>query len=241
MGSLFISDLHLNEKKPFITSCFLHFLRKQATQAEELYILGDFFDYWIGDDDHNILYEGIGKELKKLQNKGIPCHFIHGNHDFLLSKNFAKKSGITLLPPEKVLTLHGRNILILHGDTLCIDDVSYQRYRKRVYNRWFQHLFLSLPLSTRYRIAEKIRKKSQSSIQVKPEYIRDVNQQIVIEKFQKYQVDWMIHGHTHRPNIHKININGKILHRAVLGAWYQNGSVIKITPKTIELLYFPFY
>ncbi|MDR5609925.1 MULTISPECIES: UDP-2,3-diacylglucosamine diphosphatase [unclassified Arsenophonus] len=241
MAILFIADLHLSEKEPAITAGFLHFLRGQASQAKALYILGDFFDYWIGDDDPSLLHEAIAQELKELQSKGVPCYFIHGNRDFLLGKKFAKESGMILLPAEKVLTLHGHNILILHGDTLCTDDISYQRYRKRVYNRWLQRLFLALPLSTRHRIAERMRKNSQSATRLKPEYITDVNEQTVIEKFRKYQVDWMIHGHTHRPAIHEINVNGKILHRAVLGAWDQNGSVIKITPKTIELLHFPFY
>ncbi|MGP1959018.1 MAG: UDP-2,3-diacylglucosamine diphosphatase [Arsenophonus sp. NC-CH8-MAG3] len=241
MAILFISDLHLSEKNPSITVSFLRFLREQASQAKALYILGDFFDYWIGDDDPSLLLELIVQELKKLKSKGVSCYFIHGNRDFLLGKKFAKESGMILLPAEKTLTLHGHNILILHGDTLCTDDISYQRYRKRVYNRWLQKLFLALPLSTRHRIAERIRKNSQSAIRRKPEFITDVNKQTVIEKFRKYQVDWMIHGHTHRPATHEINVNGKILYRAVLGAWDQNGSIIKITPKTIELFYFPFY
>lgn len=241
MAILFIADLHLSEKKPAITAGFLNFLRKQASQAKALYILGDFFDYWIGDDDPILLHEAIAQELKYLQNKGIHCYFIHGNRDFLLGKKFAKESGMTLLPAEKVLTLYGYRILILHGDTLCTDDVSYQRYRKRVYKRWLQRLFLALFLSTRRYIAKKIRKDSQFAIRLKPECITDVNGKTVIEKFEKYQVDWMIHGHTHRPAIHKINVNGKTLHRVVLGAWDQNGSVIKVTPKTIELLDFLFY
>ncbi|MGP1924650.1 MAG: UDP-2,3-diacylglucosamine diphosphatase [Arsenophonus sp. NEOnobi-MAG3] len=241
MTILFIADLHLSEKEPAITASFLHFLREQASQAKALYILGDFFDYWIGDDDPSLLVEVIAQKLKQLETKGIPCYFIHGNRDFLLGKKFAKESGMTLLPAEKVLTLHGHNILILHGDTLCTDDISYQRYRKQVYNRYLQKLFLALPLSTRHRIAEKIRKNSQSATQLKQEFITDINEQTVIKKFQKYQVDWMIHGHTHRSATHEININGKILYRGVLGAWDQSGSLIKITPKTIELLHFPFY
>ncbi|MGP1959789.1 MAG: UDP-2,3-diacylglucosamine diphosphatase [Arsenophonus sp. NC-TX2-MAG3] len=241
MAILFISDLHLSEKEPSTTVSFLHFLREQASQAKALYILGDFFDYWIGDDNPSLLLKLIVQELKKLKSKGVSCYFIHGNRDFLLGKKFAKESGMILLPAEKALTLYGYNILILHGDTLCTDDISYQRYRKRVYNRWLQKLFLALPLSTRHRIAEKIRKNSQSATQLKPEFITDVNKQTVIEKFRKHQVDWIIHGHTHRPATHEINVNGKILYRAVLGAWDQNGSMIKITPKTIELFYFPFY
>ncbi|AMA64942.1 UDP-2,3-diacylglucosamine hydrolase [Candidatus Arsenophonus lipoptenae] len=236
---LFIADVHLNKKKPDVIHGFLRFLREQAIKADSLYILGDFFDYWIGDDDSNLLYLLIAKELKKLKFKGIFCYFIPGNHDFLLNKKFANNSGMLLLPTEQVLTLYSYNILILHGDVLCTDDVSYQRYRKRVYNHWLQQLFLALPLSIRYFILKKIREKSQYNNSIKSLNITDVNKQTVIETFTKYQVDWIIHGHTHRPAIHKININGKILHRAVLGAWHKNGSVIKITSKSIEL--FDFY
>ncbi|MDT9587387.1 MAG: UDP-2,3-diacylglucosamine diphosphatase [Candidatus Arsenophonus melophagi] len=239
MVILFIADLHLSEQEPAITVSFLHFLREQASKAKALYILGDFFDYWIGDDNPSLLYKSIAKELQELRSKGVTCYFIHGNRDFLLGKKFAKASGMTLLPTEKVLTLHGHHILILHGDTLCTNDVSFQRYRKKVHNPLLQRLFLALPLSTRHSIAKRMRKNSQAAIQLKPAYITDVNKQTVIEKFQKYQVDWMIHGHTHKPAIHDIHVNGKILHRAVLGAWDKNIAVIKITPTTIELLHIP--
>ncbi|MGP1945236.1 MAG: UDP-2,3-diacylglucosamine diphosphatase [Arsenophonus sp. ET-KM2-MAG3] len=241
MAILFIADLHLNEKEPIITIGFLHFLSEQASHAKALYILGDFFDYWIGDDYQNSLHKTIAKKLKELQNKGVLCYFIHGNRDFLINKKFAKESGLTLLSEEKVLTLHGYTILILHGDTLCTDNISYQRYRKRVCNRYLQKLFLLLPLSIRYFILKKIRKNSQSRAQFNLKYFRDVNKQTVINKFRKYQVDLMIHGHTHQSAIHKINIDTRILYRVVLGDWHQNGSVIKITPQTIELIHFPFY
>ncbi|WMY96552.1 MAG: UDP-2,3-diacylglucosamine diphosphatase [Arsenophonus sp.] len=238
MGILFIADLHLQEKKSDITIGFLRFLKNQATQAQALYILGDFFHYWIGDDDPNILHKAIAYELKKLYEKGVLCYFIHGNRDFLLGKTFAKKSRMILLPKEKVIKLYGHQILILHGDILCTNDISYQRYRKRIRNRCLQKIFLDLPLSIRHFLAKKIRKNSQSVSLLKQKYITDVNEKTVIEKFKKYKVDWIIHGHTHRPGIHKIIINGKILHRGVLGEWQKNGSAIKITNKTIELINF---
>ncbi|WP_348666542.1 UDP-2,3-diacylglucosamine diphosphatase [Arsenophonus symbiont of Ornithomya chloropus] len=241
MEILFIADLHLHEKKTNITIGFLRFLKNQAIQAQALYILGDFFHYWIGDDDPNILHKAIAHELKKLYKMGIRCYFIHGNRDFLLGKRFAKKSGMILLPKEKVIQLYGHQILILHGDLLCTDDISYQRYRKRVCKRWLQKLFLDLPLSIRHFLAKKIRKNSQSLSLLKQKHITDVNEKTVIEKFKKYQVDWIIHGHTHQPAIHKLKINGKILHRGVLGAWQKNGSAIRITNKTIELINFALY
>ncbi|MFP3014456.1 MAG: UDP-2,3-diacylglucosamine diphosphatase [Arsenophonus sp.] len=240
MSILFIADLHLSEKDPTITARFLHFLREQASQAKALYILGDFFDYWIGDDDCNILYKYIAKELKKLQSKGVVCYFIHGNRDFLVGKKFAQESGIILLSSEKKLTIHGHDILILHGDTLCTDDITYQIYRKRVHHQWLQRLFLSLPLSIRHFIVKKISKKSHSYSKLFSKCTIDVNTQTVIEKFQKYKVDWMIHGHTHRSFVYEINLNGKILHRAVLGSWHKKGSVIKITHNNIELINFFF-
>ncbi|MCC8381717.1 UDP-2,3-diacylglucosamine diphosphatase [Xenorhabdus sp. PB30.3] len=240
MSTLFIADLHLSEQEPAITAGFLRFLREDAIHAESLYILGDFFDYWIGDDDPNPLHAEIAQALNSLKQKGVSCYFIHGNRDFLLSSRFAKESGLILLPQEKVLELYGKRILILHGDTLCTDDTGYQQYRKRVHTPWIQRLFLLLPLFIRLKIAARMRAGSQYANSQKSESIMDVNQQTVIEHFNKYQVDWMIHGHTHRPDIHDIPIGDKILHRGVLGAWHHQGSMFKVTETSIELVSFPF-
>ncbi|MDC9623930.1 UDP-2,3-diacylglucosamine diphosphatase [Xenorhabdus sp. XENO-7] len=240
MCTLFIADLHLSEQEPAITAGFLRFLREEATSAESLYILGDFFDYWIGDDDPNSLHNEIAQALNELKQKGIPCYFIHGNRDFLLGSRFARESGLILLPQEKVLELYGKRILILHGDTLCTDDTGYQQYRKRVHTPWVQRLFLLLPLFIRLKIAAKMRAGSQYANSQKSESIMDVNQQAVIEHFEKYQVDWMIHGHTHRPAIHDIQVADKIVHRGVLGAWHHQGSMFKVTETSIELMFFPF-
>ncbi|PHM27846.1 UDP-2,3-diacylglucosamine diphosphatase [Xenorhabdus budapestensis] len=240
MSTLFIADLHLSAQEPAITAGFLRFLREDAIHAESLYILGDFFDYWIGDDDPNSLHTEIAQALNALRQKGVSCYFLHGNRDFLLSSRFAKESGLILLPQEKVLELYGKRILILHGDTLCTDDAGYQQYRKRVHTPWIQRLFLLLPLFIRLKIAAKMRAGSQYANRQKSESIMDVNQQAVIEHFNKYQVDWMIHGHTHRPAIHDIQINDKTMHRGVLGAWHNQGSMFKVTEASIELIFFPF-
>ncbi|PHM40098.1 UDP-2,3 diacylglucosamine hydrolase [Xenorhabdus mauleonii] len=240
MSTLFIADLHLSQQEPAITAGFLRFLREDAIHAESLYILGDFFDYWIGDDDPNPLHAQIAQALYKLKQKGVSCYFIHGNRDFLLGSRFAKNSGLILLPQEKVLQLYGKRILILHGDTLCTDDISYQQYRKKVHTPWIQRLFLLFPLFIRLKIAAKMRANSQYANRQKSESIMDVNQQTVIENFARHRVDWIIHGHTHRPAIHDIQLGDKTVHRGVLGAWHDKGSMFKVTENAIELISFPF-
>lgn len=241
MRTLFIADLHLSEQEPAITAGFLRFLQREAYQADALYILGDFFEYWIGDDDPQPLHREIASALHDLTNSGVPCYFIHGNRDFLIGKRFAQECGMTLLPQEKRLSLYGHPILIMHGDTLCTDDVDYQRYRRKVNNPFIQKLFSWLPLRTRLNIAAKMRDRSQMTNDGKSEAIMDVNQQAVIEALERNQAEWLIHGHTHRPAIHNVDMpNGKQAKRAVLGAWHYQGSMISVAPEGIELIEFPF-
>lgn len=165
---------------------------------------------------------------------------MHGNRDFLIGKRFAKQSGITLLPTETVLDLYGQKILIQHGDTLCTDDRHYQQFRRRVHNPFIQRLFLLLPLSLRMKIAAKMRATSQHENQKKSQQIMDVNHDAVLERLRHYQVETMIHGHTHRPAIHQVDLGESSGRRAVLGAWHEEGSMIKVTPQNIELISFPF-
>ncbi|WP_279205057.1 UDP-2,3-diacylglucosamine diphosphatase [Obesumbacterium proteus] len=241
MRTLFIADLHLSEQEPAITAGFLRFLQRDAYQADALYILGDFFEYWIGDDDPQPLHREIAAALRDLTASGVPCYFIHGNRDFLIGKRFAQECGMTLLPQETLLMLYGHRILIMHGDTLCIDDEDYQRYRRKVHNPLIQTLFLWLPLRTRLNIAAKMRDRSQMTNGDKSDAIMDVNQHAVIEALERNQAEWLIHGHTHRPAIHDISMpNGKLAKRAVLGAWHYQGSMISVTPAGIELIEFPF-
>ena len=235
--TLFIADLHLCTEEPAITAGFLHFLRREAQQADALYILGDLFEAWIGDDDPNPLHAEVAHALRQL---AIPCYFIHGNRDFLLGKRFAKASGMTLLPEEQVLDLYGRRVLIMHGDTLCTDDQGYLRFRAKVQQRWLQTLFLALPLFVRQRIALKMRAGSRQANSSKSQEIMDVNQQAVVAAMSRHQVQWLIHGHTHRPAVHPLLIQDQAAERLVLGAWHEEGSMIKVSADEISLISFPF-
>lgn len=240
MATLFIADLHLQTEEPAITAGFLRFLRTQASAADALYILGDLFEAWIGDDDPTPLHHEVAAALRALTESGVPCYFIHGNRDFLLGKRFARESGMQLLPEEKVLNLYGRNVLIMHGDTLCTDDAGYQAFRAKVHQPWLQTLFLALPLFIRRRIAARMRAGSKAANSSKSVDIMDVNPQAVIDAMEKQHVQYLIHGHTHRPAVHALTVNGMPAQRVVLGAWHSEGSMVKVTPEGIELSYFPF-
>jgi len=240
VATLFIADLHLQTEEPAITAGFLRFLAGEARGADALYILGDLFEAWIGDDDPQPLHAEIAAALNQLHQQGVPCFFIHGNRDFLLGRRFARDSLMTLLPEKKVLELYGRRVLILHGDTLCTDDVAYQNFRKKVHNPLIQKLFLMLPLKWRLAIAARMRANSKASNQGKSLDIMDVNPQAVISEMQTSGVEWMIHGHTHRPAIHEVALQNKTGHRVVLGAWHEEGSMVKGTADNVELISFPF-
>ena len=240
MATLFIADLHLQTEEPAITAGFLRFLQGEARHAEALYILGDLFEAWIGDDDPNPLHREMAAAIKALVDSGVPCFFIHGNRDFLLGKRYARECGMTLLAEETVLDLYGRKILIMHGDTLCTDDTGYLAFRAKVHTPWIQTLFLALPLFIRSRIAAKMRAGSKAANSSKSMTIMDVNPQAVVSMMEKHQVQWLIHGHTHRPDVHNLTVNGEPAHRVVLGAWHTEGSMVKVTPEGVELLAFPF-
>jgi len=240
VATLFIADLHLQTEEPAITAGFLRFLQGEARHADALYILGDLFEAWIGDDDPNPLHREIAIAIKALVDSGVPCFFVHGNRDFLLGKRYARDCGMTLLAEETVLDLYGRNILIMHGDTLCTDDIGYLAFRAKVHTPWIQTLFLALPLFIRSRIAAKMRAGSKAANSSKSMTIMDVNPQAVASVMAKHQVQWLIHGHTHRPYMHDLTVNDKPAHRVVLGAWHTEGSMIKVTPDGVELIAFPF-
>ena len=240
MTTLFIADLHLCTEEPAITAGFLRFLAGEARQADALYILGDLFEAWIGDDDPNPLHHEMATAIKAVVESGVPCFFIHGNRDFLIGKRFARESGMTLLPQENVLDLYGRRVLIMHGDTLCTDDAGYQAFRAKVHQPWLQTLFLALPLFIRKRVAARMRANSKAANSSKSLEIMDVNKHTVVAEMEKHHVQWLIHGHTHRPDVHALTVNGDPAFRVVLGAWHSEGSMVKVTPDDVELIAFPF-
>ena len=240
MATLFIADLHLQTEEPAITAGFLRFLQGEARQADALYILGDLFEAWIGDDDPNPLHQQIASAIKAVVDAGVPCYFIHGNRDFLVGQRFARQSGMLLLAEEERLDLYGREVLIMHGDTLCTDDPGYLAFRAKVHTPWIQRLFLALPLLIRRRIAARMRADSKAANSSKSMDIMDVNPQAVVDVMERHHVQWLIHGHTHRPAVHELQANGQPAWRVVLGAWHSEGSMVKVTPDDVKLIHFPF-
>ncbi len=216
--TLFIADLHLDEKQPHITHLFLRFLEAQTAHADALYILGDLFEVWVGDDENTPLQNKIKLVLKSVSQQ-LPIYFIHGNRDFLLGQRYAQQSGMQLLPESIVINLYGKSVLIMHGDTLCTRDIRYQKFRNKVRKPLYQKLFLQLPLRARQQIAAKIRQKSKMNTQQTDLSIMDVTPSEVNQQMKLAEVDLFIHGHTHRPAIHDID-TGK---RIVLPAWHQVG------------------
>lgn len=229
----FIADLHLSENQPHLTQLFVDFMQHQAPQGEALYILGDLFDFWIGDDEQSPLITLVKQQIKQLIEKQIPCYFVHGNRDFLVGKQFAQDCGLILLPTYHLIDLYGEKVLICHGDTLCTDDVAYQQFRRKVHQPWRQQLFLCLPLKVRLFIAEKIRAKSKTDKKSKSYEIMDVNPSFVLQKLAEFEVKTMIHGHTHRKHFHQIPPHFK---RIVLGDWNQTASILEVSESGYDFL-----
>jgi UDP-2,3-diacylglucosamine hydrolase len=216
---LFISDLHLSLEKPEITRRFLDFLANRATKAQAVYILGDLFDAWIGDDDFTPPNNKIRTQLKQLTDSGTQVFLQQGNRDFLLSTRFAQDTGITLLPDYTVIDLYGTPTLLTHGDLLCTDDIAYQAFRVKSRTPEWQQNVLTKPLLLRLLAARWYRLRSYFHKRKKSQDIMDVNQDTVINIMQQYDTLRLIHGHTHRPAIHDFEINGKTAQRFVLAAW----------------------
>ncbi len=223
--TLFISDLHLDEERPKILSLFLTFLAQRAPQAERLFILGDLFETWIGDDDDTPVYQVIKDGLKQLSTQ-IPVFIMQGNRDFLLGETFAQETGCSLLPETHLIDLYGIPTLLMHGDTLCTEDTAYLQLRQILRNPLWQQDFLSKSLEQRRFLARQLRAQSQAATQEKSTAIMDANPQAVLTAFQTHDVQYLIHGHTHRPNIHALEIQGKNCKRLVLGDWYTQGSLL---------------
>lgn len=222
--TLFISDLHISLEKTEITRRFLNFLQERARQANALYILGDLFDAWIGDDDNTPPNKTIKKALKSLADSGTEIFLLQGNRDFLLGQGFADETGITLLDEYAVIELDGKRVLLTHGDLLCTDDLPYQTFRIKSHSPEWQQNVLSKPLWLRLLAARWYRLRSYFHKRKKTRDIMDVNPQTVIETMRHYQCDTLIHGHTHRPATHDLSIDGHLAQRIVLADWKKDGA-----------------
>jgi len=237
VSTLFISDLHLTGKRPAVTELFLDFLQHEASNAEALYILGDFFEYWIGDEAiHRPDHEPIIRALKQLRATGTPIYVMRGNRDFLMDNDFENASGCDLIADPCVVNLYGRKTLLTHGDYLCTDDVAYQEFREMVRQRSWQKEFLKKSVEERDAIAQKYRSVSKEISATKEPDIMDINQQTLQQEMQKYGVDLVIHGHTHRPGVHQFRLNGVDAKRIVLGDWFDHGSMLVVDKDSMNLL-----
>lgn len=235
--SIFISDLHLCESRPEIIDAFTYFLDNTVAQADELYILGDLFEYWAGDD---AIASGAHAKsiqaLKKLSQQDVKVFLIHGNRDFLLGRVFSQETNIQILQDPSLISLYGNPILISHGDALCTDDLAYQAFRAEVRTDSWKAQFLSQPLADRIAYIESVRKKSELEKSVKPMDIMDVNPLAVSQLLKEYHYPpTFIHGHTHRPKHHQHSVDGHACERWVLGDWYDQGSYLKLDEQGFQM------
>lgn len=225
--TLFISDLHLSPDTPEATATLLRFLRDTAPASDALYVLGDLFEYWIGDDGlEQPLARGIAGAFRRLADRGVPVYFMHGNRDFLIGQRFASDSGMQILEDPTLVNLYGRPTLLMHGDSLCSEDVEYQGFRAMVRDPAWQLAFLARPLAERSRMAQDVRGKSEQAKQAKDMAIMDVAPQTVQDTLRRHGYPQLIHGHTHRPARHEHVVDGHACGRWVLADWYDHGSFL---------------
>jgi len=229
MTTLFISDLHLSTSSPELTSNFLRFMTEQVVSAEALYILGDFFEAWVGDDNNELFVTDIVNVLKKCSMK-TKIYIMNGNRDFLLGNAFAKKCGATLLQDPTVIDLYGTQTLLTHGDLLCTEDKAYQYWRRIVHYRWLQNLFLMLPLPGRLKIAERLRVRSKKYVKSLNATSMDVVVKSLLAMMRHYNVDQLIHGHTHQPAIHYLQLDNKPAWHYVLSDWHNTATALVCKP-----------
>jgi UDP-2,3-diacylglucosamine hydrolase len=237
MTTKFIADLHLRSEQPDTVALFVDFLSEQARAPDlrALYILGDLFEAWIGDDFVPPGMQPAINALAQLTNSGIDTYLMHGNRDFLIGEAFAAETGCQLLPEFHVMDLYGTPTLLMHGDLLCTDDVDYMNFRRLVRNPQWQREFSAKTVAERIAIAQAARQESQQKTQHLDSEILDVNQDTVTQTMIKWQVPQLIHGHTHRPAIHELTVNGAPAKRIVLGDWYEHGSVLVCNQQGCEL------
>lgn len=233
--TILISDLHLHRDRPEATDCLLELLAGQAADADALYILGDLFEVWVGDDDPEPEYRRAAEGLATYTARGIPTYFMHGNRDFLVGADFARATGVQILSDPEVVDLYGTRTLLSHGDRYCVEDSAYQEFRAQVRDPAWQANFLAQPLEARMAYAEDARRKSMAANDGKSEAIMDVTLDAVIEDMRASGVNHLIHGHTHRPDIHHHLDRGEEFTRIVLGDWFEQGSVLRVYPGGYDL------
>ena len=227
--TLFISDLHLADERPEINTLFFRFVNEIAVGAKSLYILGDLFEYWVGDDQLDVdpLARAVADSLRKLTTRGIHVFFMHGNRDFLIGERFAQETGLTILPDPTLIELDGERVLLMHGDTLCTDDVEYQKFRALARSDKWQRETLAKPYAERNALAHSIRAQSDSAKAIKTEEIMDVAPETVTQVFKAHAYPLMIHGHTHRPATHQHIVDGHTCARWVLADWHGRGEYLR--------------
>jgi UDP-2,3-diacylglucosamine hydrolase len=239
MARLFVSDVHLDASAPQATEQFLEFLATRAAAAEALYILGDLFEAWVGDDDQDEQKERVCAGLRSLARGGVACFALHGNRDFLLGAGFSARSGCRLLADPVVAEFDGERVLLTHGDALCTDDHAYQELRSLVRTRAWQRRFLALPRAHRELLADEARAGSRRHTAHTVPYIMDVNPAAVAAALRAARVHRVVHGHTHRPGVHDFELDGSAAQRIVLGAWYEQGSYLSYEDGRYELRALP--
>ncbi len=227
MKTLFISDLHLEADRPEIGKQFLAFLEGEARDADTLYILGDLFEFWVGDDDPNEHYAAMKSAMRALVDSGVPVFFMHGNRDFMIGVDFARETGVQILADPHPVELHGTSVLLSHGDAMCTDDVEYQQIRAMTRNPEWQAMMLTKSLAERLAFAAHARTESQSKNESSNGGIVDVNQDEVVKMIAEHGVEVLLHGHTHRPAVHDVDLGDRKAKRIVLGDWYEQGSVLR--------------
>lgn len=238
--SLFISDLHLDPGRPEGIQLFDDFIRQKAVDADQIFILGDLFEYWLGDDaSEHSGYQSIAESLASLAGKKTKVYFMHGNRDFLVGKDFASSIGGWLLPDPSVFKLGKMDVLLMHGDSLCTDDVAHQEFRAQTRNKIWQQNILSRSIAEREELARQLRMNSVKGNAEKPESIMDVNQDAVESVMKDNKVSLLIHGHTHRMAMHKFKLSDKTAHRIVLGDWYKKGNYLVHDQHGFRLLSYP--